>query len=614
MCGISGFISFSPLPDAAIRLKKMSDAISHRGPNGETYFISPSELAYFGHRRLCVIDTTEAAGQPFHYNDRYTIMHNGEIYNYIELKSELEKKGYAFRSQSDTEVIVVAYKHYGKECVRYLDGMFAFVIWDEHDKVLFMARDRFGEKPLFFHYSNQLQLFHFASEMKSLWACGIEKKFNYGLLLQFLALGYKNEIENTNTYYESISQIPPAHYAIYDAGRKDGIEITSYWDLDKEISVDISPKDAIVRFKELLTESVRKRLRSDVSIGSNVSGGIDSSSLLGIISGSFNIKLPCFTVIFPDFKNEKEYVEILTTQFTNTHHYISASGEDFIADFEKLVYHQEQPFSSASVYAQFKLFELAAKQKVTVLLDGQGADEILAGYKKYLFPFLQEIKRNKGSQQFRQQKKALNDNDHQADWSVRQKLSMAFPYQASRYLARKERIALQNRSVFTRDFTEGAASAISIYKPVVEKLNDVLYYNVRQNGLPELLRYADRNAMAHGKEARLPFLDHKLVEFVFSLPSELKIRDGWTKWILRKSMEPLLPASIVWRKTKVAFEPPQKKWMESPRVQELIQTNKEKLVKEKILQPSVLLKKIQPHDAYAAENYDWRYLVAGSLM
>ena len=614
MCGITGFISNSPIADASIRLKKMSDAISHRGPNGETYYTSPSALAYFGHRRLCVIDTSEAAGQPLHYNDRFTIMHNGEIYNHIELRADLEKKGFVFRSKSDTEVIVAAYQCYGKECLGFLDGMFAFVIWDEQEKIFFMARDRFGEKPLFFHYNQQHQLLLFGSEMKALWAAGVEKKLNNRLLHQFLALGYKNEVENSNTYYETIFQLPPAHFGIYNACESREMEICCYWDLNKEQYIDTSIANAIGKLNELLTSSVEKRLRADVPIGINLSGGLDSSSLLAILSGRLQKKMPCFTIDFPEFKSEKEYVQLLQNHFPNTHYFTTATATDFIRDFERLIYHQEQPFSSASVYAQFRLFELASEVNVTVLIDGQGADEILAGYKKYTYPFLLETRKKKGNKEFLEQKNALNKNDPSVVWSAKEKLAAAFPYQASRYLARKERNSLKNGSVFTKEFKESSNDDKSIYKPVVETLNDALYYNTRQNGLPELLRYADRNAMAHGREARFPFLDHKLVEYVFTLPAAFKINQGWTKWLLRKAIEPALPSEIVWRTNKIAFEPPQKLWMETTQVQELIELSKEKLVREKILQPDMLQKKIQPHDSYAAENYDWRYLVAGSLL
>ena len=592
----------------------MSDAIAHRGPDGETYFTSPSAMAYFAHRRLCVIDPSPAGSQPFQYNDRFTIMHNGEIYNYLELKKELEKLGFLFHSKSDTEVIVAAYQMYGKDCLQHFDGMFAFVIWDEKEKILFMARDRFGEKPLFFHYDQQKQFLCFASEMKALWSIGISNKLNPGLLLQYLALGYRNDIEGNHTYYDSISQIPPAHYAIYDPQNYSGIQLAPYWDLDKEKTIDISISAAVDRLNELLTASVAKRLRTDVPPGATVSGGLDSSSLLAIATGNLNLKLPCFSAVFAGFKNEMEYVELLKKQFNNIHHYTIPNAEGFVADFEKLLYHQEQPFSSTSVYAQFKVFELAKQNKITVLLDGQGADEIFGGYMRYIIAYLREILSISGRQAFQRERSAIQQNGSVMEWSWKHTLAATFPYQASRYLARKEKSKLKDATLFTKEFLASYSDSQQLYKPVVEKLNDLMYYNIRQNGLPELLRYADRNAMAHSTEARMPFLDHKLVEFIFLLPSSFKIHKGWTKWILRKAIEPVLPSAITWRKEKIAFEPPQKDWMNSKQVMELIHLAKEKLVKEKIIQSSVLTKKIQPHDAYAAENYDWRYLVTGSLL
>lgn len=614
MCGIAGFISLSAGDAAMPVLKKMADSIAHRGPDGEAYYSGSDGNVHFAHRRLCIIDTSEAAAQPLHYAGRYTILHNGEIYNYRELKADLEKKGCIFRTHSDTEVIVAAFHIHREHALNLFDGMFAFVIWDEQEKQLFMARDRFGEKPLYYYNDHNKRRFVFGSEMKAIHAYGLPPAMNHRLLLQFLALGYKNEIEGTNTYDEHIFQIPPAHYCIVSTASGTIVpELTAYWDLDKEHVNQLGPESAAERFLDLLKQSVTRRLRSDVSVGATLSGGIDSSSIVSLFTKESDAPPSCYSAVFPGYgKDESQYIKELQQQLALKCFYTTPDAAGFIRDFEKLMYHQEQPVSSASAYAQFKVFELAKLNGTIVLLDGQGADELLAGYEKYIPAYLRELALKK-SGNWKEEKIAFEKNGIPTHWSWKQLAAAAFPGAAAAMLTRRDKIHLKHTHWLTPEYTVANAS-LQIYKPVVEKLNDLLYYNMRQNGLPELLRYADRNAMAHGRESRFPFLSHELAEFVFSLPSTLKMRRGWTKWLLRTSMSPLMPANITWRTKKVAFEPPQKAWMSTTLLQEYIMTAKEKLVRERIARKEILKKKNQPHEAHAAENTDWRMLVAAQLV
>ncbi|HUR11601.1 MAG TPA: asparagine synthase (glutamine-hydrolyzing) [Flavitalea sp.] len=611
MCGITGVIFLTSMGGAPAMVKKMTAAIAHRGPDGERFFSSPTGKAHFGHRRLCVIDPSPQASQPMHYGDRYTILHNGEIYNYKEIRERLLKEGCDFLTHSDTEVIVAAYHRYGEKAVALLDGMFAFVIWDEVEQKLFMARDRFGEKPLYFHVDIENSKLYFGSEMKALWAAGVPRRVHQPALLQYLSLGYRNEIESSDTYYEQISQIPPGHFATFHPGQI--LRLVSYWDIDKLSHNEVSAESAIEKFRTLLHQSIERRLRSDVPVGATLSGGIDSASIIGIAASSFHQPLPCFSAIFPGHsQDESEYMKLLVTRYGLKHYPTIPDPEKFIKDFDKLIYHQEEPFSSSSVYAQFKVYELAAAHNITVLLDGQGADEILGGYIKYLHYFLSELSRTQ-RQIFRKEKQLLVENG-KFSWKWQNKLAAKFPNTATRYLALKEKKALTSNAFIRPEYANAYAGKVSIYKPIVETLNDALYYNTRQNGLPELLRYADRNAMAHGREARFPFLSHELATFVFSLPATYKIREGFTKWILRKSSADVVPDEITWRKDKIGFEPPQLQWMEDLTVQDYIRNAKETLVRARVLKASVLEKKIQPHSAYAAENYDWRFLIAGSYL
>jgi len=591
----------------------MTDAIAHRGPDGEAFWVNPNKYVGFGHRRLAVIDLTDAAAQPMSYLGRYSIIHNGEIYNYIELKDELLKKGYAFQSRSDTEVILAAYDHYKETCLQYFDGMFAFAIWDEKENTLFCARDRFGEKPFYYFFNDDK--FLFGSEAKAIWAGGVEKKTNYPLLLNYLVLGQaQTAADNTITFFQEIFSLPAAHYLKFNLVDF-SFTVNRYWDCDKESKITISEKEAVEKFNELFTLSVKRRLRSDVSLGTSLSGGLDSSSIISTIHNMRGANsLQTFSAVFPGFeKDESAYIQSVTQKFDLKNHSVIPTAEDLVQDIDRLCYHQEIPFTSASIFAQYKVFELAKRQQVKVLLDGQGADETLAGYYKYIHWYLQELMSSR-SFTFFSEKRALRKNKISFHWNLKNNIAAWFPAQATYQLEKRETKKLSQFTDISDEFRNEYLDKQSIYKPIVIKLNDILYFNTCQSGLEELLRYADRNSMAHGREVRLPFLNHELVQFIFSLPSRYKIHNGYTKWLLRESMKTCLPGSIVWRKEKIGFEPPQKKWMENPLVEEYIRGAKTQLIKEGVLKKSALHKKIQPQHAFAAENFDWRYLVASTCI
>ncbi len=391
MCGIAGIISMNPHHVSTERLKAMTDSIAHRGPDGEGFWLNENKTVGFGHRRLAIIDLSDAGKQPMHLFNRYSITCNGEIYNYPELKEVLKEKGYAFRTQTDTEVILAAYDHWKDECLQQFDGMFAFAIWDEVEQTLFTARDRFGEKPFYYFFDGEQ--FVFASEMKALWAAGVEKKINHSMLLNYIGLGWvKNPADLSQTFYENISSLPQSHYLKLDM-RTGKNEIGQYWDLDKETQTTLSEAEAIEQFFQLFNTSIKRRLRSDVEVGTSLSGGLDSSSIAATISQlqTNNHKLQTFTASFPGFeKDETAYAKQIADKFQLQHHLVTPTAETLLNDIEKLIRHQEEPFQSSSIYAQYKVYELAKQQGVKVILDGQGADETLGGYHKYIHWFLQE--------------------------------------------------------------------------------------------------------------------------------------------------------------------------------------------------------------------------------
>jgi asparagine synthase (glutamine-hydrolysing) len=555
MCGIAGIYKFNKSRVLISELKQMTDTISHRGPDGEGQWINAIANVGFGHRRLSIIDLSEQGKQPMHYaNERYTITFNGEIYNYIELRQILLKKGYQFVSDSDTEVLMALYDLKKEDCLDDLDGMFAFAIWDEKEQILFCARDRFGEKP--FHYFFDGNQFVFASEIKQFWSIEIEKQFDQEKLLKYAKTAVIEDEERiTETFYRKIKKLDAAHCITINADKK--INIKKYWDIDLNRTPFTGTIDeAAERFLELFTESVRLRLRSDVPVGSSLSGGLDSSSivmLIDLLKGK-ELKQNTFSARFKDFsKDEGVHIETVVKACKNMQvHYTWPDSEYFETVFDKVVYHQDEPFGSASIIAQYAVMELAKKNDVTVLLDGQGADEQLAGYLPYYHDYLRQLFYSNTalySKEYEAYTKFHGDGYRFRDLFEKETMRMKL----GRY-----KVNLLNKP-----------------KPYQHNLKNALKQSTLSAGLKELLRYADRNSMAHSREVRLPFLSHKLVEFVFSLPDEYKLNNGWTKFVLRKSMNKILPESICWRVDKIGYEPPQKKWIESDKyVSEIVKTAK----------------------------------------
>jgi asparagine synthase (glutamine-hydrolysing) len=615
MCGIAGIIQTTPVYNSE-DLQKMTAALAHRGPQGIKCWQNKDTTALLGHCRLSIIDLTDAAAQPMQYFEKkhYSIVHNGEIYNYIELRKELEVEGYKFYTQSDTEVILAAYDHWAFECVEHFDGMFAFALWDDEEKVLFAARDRFGEKPFFYHYNKEQ--FVFASEMKALWAAGIQRTPNLKMLFNFITIGYTdNPAQPEETFFEEIFRLPAASRLHYWPALND-LTIDKYWDIDPEYQQeDISDGEAQEQFKELFRVSVQRRLRSDVQIGTSLSGGLDSSSIIAEMADSYTgNSLAAFTAGFPGFeKDETSFAKQVASAFHLSQHIVELTAAGLINDWEKLIFHQEEPIGSASVYAQYKVFELAKEHGVTVLLDGQGADETLAGYHKYYKWYWQELFQKRKLVSSREIR-AARELGITEKFGMKNIIASLFPELSSVILERRYLVHALAQQDLHRDFVKLQSKEAYYTTPDYNGLNGRLYFNTCLHGLEELLRYADRNSMAHGREVRLPFLSHNLVEFVFSLPSNFKIRNGWTKWLLRKTVENKLPAAITWRKDKTGFEPPQYSWMQDKRVQDMVHEARKKLVAERILTGKAVDRPIQASGSHASDPYDWRYLAAASFL
>jgi asparagine synthase (glutamine-hydrolysing) len=614
MCGIAGIISTIPRTENNLRLRKGVQCLQHRGPEGEGFYQNREGTVHLGHRRLCIIDLSEQAAQPFCYHNRYRLVHNGEIYNYIELREELKKKGFVFQTASDTEVVVAAYAAYGKDCVQHFDGAFAFAIWDEAEQTLFAARDRLGEKPFYFFYDDSRLVF--ASELKALWEMSVLREVNSSMLYNFISYNYTtNPADPFETFYRQVQKLPAAYTLNYHLPTQT-LSTEQYWQVYVEEKKNFTEEAAIETFLDLLHTSIKRRLRSDVPIGTSLSGGLDSASIVALCqkAGGGNYTHKCFTGVFDGFaKDESRHAaEVAKTfglqQFTTT-----IKSEEVIALMQVVMAQQDEPIASGSPLIQYRVYQLAKQHSVTVLLDGQGADEILGGYHKYYPWYWQELYQRR-QLSASGELSAARRLGVTAPFSAAQKLAALFPHlAASLWQSKKAKTAFQHPD-WNRDWAFAHKQSSYYSLPATPDLNGALYFSTFVQGLEELLRLADNNSMAHGLEVRLPFLSHELVAFLFTLPAHFKIREGWTKWILRKAVAPILPSSVVWRKDKVGFEPPQRQWMEQPAVQQAIQEAKELLVQNNILDASVLRKKNQPHDAHAADNRLWKYWSVSMLL
>lgn len=587
MCGIAGIWYKSDQNNGQTIIRKMTNMIAHRGPDDEGFITLDNEKLFLGHRRLSIIDLSKAGKQPMQYMKRYTIIYNGEIYNYLELRTILQAKGYCFITNTDTEVIMAAYNHWGIECLQQFDGMFAFAIYDNQSNELFCARDRFGEKP--FYYCEWDIFFAFSSEMKSLWAANVDTTPDDYSIYLFINMNlHEDPNDKSRTFYRNIKSLKPAHYIKFKIGEK--ISQKQYWQLKYNIKTnDLSFEEACSKFRQLLEISILRRLRSDVPVGTSLSGGIDSSSIVLLVNNLQNKNhiQKSFSARFDDKILDEGYYMNKVIESSQIEHYETwPSVEGYIENFEKIMYHQEEPFGGASIYAQWEVFRLANEHNTKVLLDGQGADEILSGYIHFFLPFFREIYKKKGHatlQKVYNQYLKNNIIEKPIDINLQFKIKTLYPF-ISEFLLNSKRHLIGMGKV-----PEIHPALHNAYKkqdsPFVphHDLNTALYYFTVVSGLTKLLRFADRNSMAHSIEVRLPYLYHELVEFVFALPSDYKIRNGWTKALLRYSLADVIPSEIIWRKNKIGFAPPQNKWEKNKKFIEYAQSFKEIAVKNKYI-------------------------------
>lgn len=613
----------------------MTDRLQHRGPNAAGLLLvntasgatwsddSSSTTEQFdlalGHRRLSILDLSEAGRQPMvSASGQHWLVFNGEIYNYVELRSELRDLGHSFHTGTDTEVLLAAYTEWGIDCLRRCNGMWAFALWDARARTLFLARDRMGVKPLYYAAGSGWLVF--GSEIKALLAHPrVARRPNAATVYDFLSLRLA---DHTNeTFFDGIYKVPASHYLAITPGGSPRIE--RYWDVEPSSQLEATEAEqdaAIEKFRELFEDAVRIRLRSDVPIGTCLSGGLDSSSIvvtanrlmfdeLALDRALVGDRQRTFSACFEDPRfDERQHIDRVIAATGASSHRVFPSGQRLWEELPALVAQMDEPFHSTSQYSQYNVMRLVRESDVTVTLDGQGADELMAGYPAYHSVMLATLARaghlsamsREAAATWRMAGRGRSGLELAARTayallpsSLTTPLRTALSPLASSYSPEGRSLGVLQDSLH-KSFQERRERWLSLRAATMTDLGKRLYADTFQFSLPCLLRYADRNSMAFSIESRMPLLDYRLVEHIFSLPRSLMVRDGWTKWVFRKAMDGQLPSEVQWRKDKMGFVTPEGAWLHEGR-QHVANTLRGRLVSSEFLNPKRLRERIDEY-------------------
>jgi len=543
-------------------IEKMNLALKHRGPDDQSTYMD--ELVTLGHRRLSIIDLSPAGRQPkCNEDESIWIVFNGEIYNFQEIRPVLEKAGHKFSSNTDTEVIIHAYEEWGEGCVERFNGMWAFAIYDKNNEKLFLSRDRFGVKPLYFCRTERGLIF--SSEIKGILEHPVVRAAHDKTVYDFLVLGFADH--QPQTFFQGIERLMPGENLIYSLSCKH-LERFRWYDLNEKIErIKISEENAAERIRCLFIDSVRFRMISDVPVGSCLSGGIDSSSIVHAMREISKIKeIKTFSMIFPGKRlDESSYIKEIVGATNVDAHSVSPTSDDLQKDLIDLIRTQEEPFSSLSIYGQYKVMELANKNGMKVLLDGQGSDEIFAGYfiyyKYYFFESLLHLRLKESMLTAERMKNKLQDMVLFPAMTILSALGLSSGWIRNLWLTRFK---------YLKGFED-----VMLANPLTDRgfdLNRALHSDLTCYAIPQLLRYEDKNSMRWSIESRVPFLDYRLVELAMSLSSSCKIRKGTTKYILRRAMKGLVLKRILERTDKIGFATPDESWMRVPECASFIES------------------------------------------
>ncbi|WP_286820619.1 asparagine synthase (glutamine-hydrolyzing) [Desulfobacter sp. UBA2225] len=586
MCGIAGIINFDGKKSDTDLLVKATRTLFHRGPDEEGYYINGEERpdgynlddlplytspgqgnAGLGHRRLSIIDL--ASGQQPLCNEDETvwITFNGEVYNYLDIKKELEKKGHIFKTNSDTETLVHAYEEWGENAIQRFRGMFTFAIWDEKKQELLVARDRLGKKP--FYYSFENQSFVFGSELKVILEVpGVDKSIDYKALSDYFSLLY---VPSPRTIFKKIKKLPAAHYAVIS---KKGMRIESYWDLPFYSQTGLSENRIIRDLQEILNEATRIRMMSEVPLGAFLSGGVDSSAIVAMMAGASPDPVITNSISFSVASyNEADYAKKVADLYKTDHNEFHVTP-DAVSIIEKLAWHYDEPFADSSAVPTYYVSKMA-RERVTVSLSGDGGDENFAGYRRYYMDMRENLVRNLVPRALRRPVFGLLGSLYpKADYLPQIFRGKAFLSNVARdpigayYFSVSAVHDMDKAKFFNGQIMKEIRGyqTFDMFKEIYDKapaqdhLSRIQYLDIKTYLCEDILTKVDRASMAVSLEVRCPILDHVFMEYAAKIPSNLKLKGLEGKYIFKKALKKYLPDEILYRK-KMGFGVPILEWM-----------------------------------------------------
>lgn len=560
MCGVAAIINTTGAINHSHQrfIGLMNQQLSHRGPDGNGIWVSEKNNIYFAHNRLSIIDLSDAASQPMHsFDNNYVLIFNGEIYNYIELREECIHLGSKFQTDSDSEVIIESYRHWGEACFSRLKGMWAFLIYDVAKNQVVVSRDPFGIKPLY--YSFYHGSFYFVSELKAL--TGLSEFFNQeDFVSSQLFLEYAYLERGDWTFYQNIKRFPHAHYTKINLDKNQStLNFTKYWQPSPVINYNVSFDQAAKKIKELFCDSIQLHLRSDVPVGACLSGGLDSSAIVSLGTNLLNNKV--FTTFTSQYLSHSEIDETRWAQIIINHtkaksYFIQPTMELFKDSIDDLLWAQDEPFGSMSIFSQYCVFKRIGETSIKVILDGQGADEMLAGYQGFIPLYFSELIQKRCYVTLVKELMAFKDISlfNNAKSGILNIIKKRF--------SKRDKLhrAINNESPHIEAELHQRLNQLSLtFDSFEDRLGDLML----NSNLPQLLRYEDRNSMRFSIESRVPFLNTELVEFILSLPANFKIRNGYTKAVFREALKGVIPESVRQRRDKLGFPAPEIQWLKN---------------------------------------------------
>jgi len=626
MCGIVGFFGYhnSGKKIEKGELLSLTNLQAHRGPDDwgcvlfdrvhqkygyyrllSDFLENPYGDVGLGHRRLSIIDLSEKGRQPMGTDDgKVWIVYNGEVYNYVELRTELADMGYRFDSTTDTEVVLKAYLAWGVDCFAKFNGMWALAIYDRHTEKMILSRDRFGKKPLYYFDNGQFILF--ASEIKALLPYhGVEKKLNLKKVADYAGRHYRYVDNDEESFFQGIRQVAKSSYTVIDAGGK--MESNKYWGLSSLVasSKGISEGDLVDEFRHLLEDAVRIRLRSDVPVGCMLSGGLDSGSITALAAKQHDSFITFSGVTGTGYYDESEYIKEVVAQTGVNSHFIYPQASELLPTLKEMLAFHDEPVCTVTWYSNYVITREIAKYDVPVILTGHGGDELLAGYWDHYHYHFSDLRAGE-----------KGDNEEHGYWERNHQRPPGEYESEKGYIERLHQdynVEIQKYSRYLHclapEMQKCIVDPVFSY-PSASHLSRRLYLELLYETIPPSLRAEDRNMMAFSIENRLPFLDYRLVEYCFGLNSSCKIREGLGKWLLREAMKGILPEKVRLRKDKAGFNAPADEWFRHENRSDIeAMINEDSFVNNEIYNHDELKKRFQEHlNGQNHYMFIWQYI------